>query len=505
MILKTVLSFFLGTLLILAFEPFNFWVLAHIIPLLILVILNKNGSKDSFIIGYFFGLGFWFFGIFWIENSINIYGGASPIVSYVLTILLAAFLSIFQALSFFLYNFLKQENFFSRLMLFPSIWVIFEWLREFLLSGFPWLYLGYSALDNFLINGFIPIAGIFGTSFLIVFLSTLILEFSNSLKKLNSAYIIASSFLIAFVFLINANIKDIGWTKSTSEVDVVVVQPNIGIKEKWTPSGRRESTDIMGGLLLKESSRLIDEPETPKLFFFPEVFLPGKFSNFQFYIKPFLALTEKANIGVIAGTLSENEDKIYNSLISFGNLEGKYDKEVLVPFGEYVPYDFFNYFFNFFNFSRPEVSAAKNNSLIHGENFSIFASICYEVAYQDLFFKYASESNLLFTASNDAWFGKTIGPHQHLQIARFRASESRKPLIRSTTSGISAIIDEKGKVISFIKLDNELDKKNNFENLNQTIQFFSGSTPINSYGKIPFITVLLLILLGFCFLKFKNK
>ena len=256
--------------------------LAHIIPLLILVILNQNGSKDSFIIGYFFGLGFWFFGIFWIENSISVYGGASPIVSYVLTILLAAFLSIFQALSFFVYNFLKQENFFSRLMLFPSIWVIFEWLREFLLSGFPWLYLGYSALDNFLINGFIPIAGIFGTSFLIVFLSTLILEFSNSLKKLNSAYIIASSFLIAFVFLINANIKDIGWTKSTSEVDVVVVQPNIGIKEKWTPSGRRESTDIMGGLLLKESSRLIDEPETPKLFFFPEVFLPGKFSNFQF-------------------------------------------------------------------------------------------------------------------------------------------------------------------------------------------------------------------------------
>ena len=100
--------------------------------------------------------------------------------------------------------------------------------------------------------------------------------------------------------------------------------------------------------------------------------MPGKFSNFQFYIKPFLALTEKANIGVIAGTLSENEDKIYNSLISFGNVEGKYDKEVLVPFGEYVPYDFFNYFFNFFNFSRPEVSAAKNNSLIHGENFSIF-------------------------------------------------------------------------------------------------------------------------------------
>ena len=133
-------------------------------------------------------------------------------------------------------------------MLFPSIWVIFEWLREFLLSGFPWLYLGYSALDNFLINGFIPIWNFWNILLNCLFLSTLILEFSNSLKKkLNSAYIIASSFLIAFVFLINANIKDIGWTKSTSEVDVVVVQPNIGIKEKMDSSGRRESTDIMGG------------------------------------------------------------------------------------------------------------------------------------------------------------------------------------------------------------------------------------------------------------------
>ena len=108
-------------------------------------------------------------------------------------------------------------------------------------------------------------------------------------------------------------------------------------------------------------------------------------------------------------------------------MEGKYDKEVLVPFGEYVPYDFFNYFFNFFNFSRPEVSAAKNNSLIHGENFSIFASICYEVAYQDLFFKYASESNLLFTASNDAWFGKihwASSTSSNCQIQGFRKQKA---------------------------------------------------------------------------------
>ena len=172
------------------------------------------------------------------------------------------------------------------------------------------------------------------------------------------------------IFLIRVN-----WTKSINEIDIVIVQPNIGIKEKWTSSGKRESTDIMGRLLLKESPRLINKADTPKLFFFPEVFFPGQFSDFGFYLKPFLTLTEKANVGVIAGTLSKNaeENKIYNSLISFGSLEGQYHKEKLVPFGEYVPYSFFNYFFNFFNFSRPEVSVGLNNELIKGDGYSIFA------------------------------------------------------------------------------------------------------------------------------------
>ncbi len=126
---------------------------------------------------------------------------------------------------------------------------------------------------------------------------------------------------------------------------------------------------------------------------------------------------------------------------------------------------FFNYFFNFFNFSRPEVSAADNNGLIMGDGYSIFASICYEVSFQDLFFKYAPQSNLLFSASNDAWFGETIGPHQHLQIARFRAAENRKPLIRSTTSGISAVINERGGIIDLIKIDDEVSKRNNPQEL----------------------------------------
>ena len=506
MILKAIFSFFLGALLVLAFEPFNFWILSLIIPFLILISLERQNPKFSFILGYFFGLGFWLIGIFWIENSINVYGGANAFISSLLTIVLSMFLSLFQGLIFLTYSFLKVDNFLTRLFLFPSVWVLSEWLREFLFSGFPWLYVGYASIDNSLINGFIPIAGIFGMSFIIILLSSSTLELFKNIKKPNLNSIILSSSIILIVCLSNIFLIRVNWTKSINEIDIVIVQPNIGIKEKWTSSGKRESTDIMGRLLLKESPRLINKADTPKLFFFPEVFFPGQFSDFGFYLKPFLTLTEKANVGVIAGTLSKNaeENKIYNSLISFGSLEGQYHKEKLVPFGEYVPYSFFNYFFNFFNFSRPEVSVGLNNELIKGDGYSIFASICYEVAFQDLFFKYGSQSNLLFSASNDAWFGETIGPHQHLQIARYRAAENRKPLVRSTTSGISAVVDEKGKIIDFIEIDDEISKRNNSQELSLKINLFRGATPINSYGKMPIIVLLLTILMVSSYLKLRR-
>ena len=139
-----------------------------------------------------------------------------------------------------------------------------------------------------------------------------------------------------------------------------------------------------------------------------------------------------------------------------------------------------------------------------GDGYSIFASICYEVSFQDLFFKYAPQSNLLFSASNDAWFGETIGPHQHLQIARFRAAENRKPLIRSTTSGISAVINERGGIIDLIEIDDEVSKRNNPQELSLKINLFKGSTPVNSYGKMPIIILLLTILMVSSYLKLRK-
>ena len=138
-------------------------------------------------------------------------------------------------------------------------------------------------------------------------------------------------------------------------------------------------------------------------------------------------------LGMVIGALSENKsEEINNSLIGIGNISGIYDKKHLVPFGEYVPISgLFNVFFDFFNFNRPQIFSGKNNDLIGNNLIKISSAICYEIAYQNVFLSNSKKSNILFNASNDNWFGTGLGPHQHLQIARFRAAEHQKYLVRS--------------------------------------------------------------------------
>ena len=145
--------------------------------------------------------GLWAFGIFWIENSITVYGGASPILGSFLTLLLAAFLSLFQAISFTAFKLVSsQRKTYEIFLLFPAAWVLSEWLREFLFTGFPWLYLGYTAVDNSLLQGYIPILGIFGISFLMVLISQIFLYLLGSLRDLTQR---KSLYLSSFVLMLS--------------------------------------------------------------------------------------------------------------------------------------------------------------------------------------------------------------------------------------------------------------------------------------------------------------
>ena len=499
---KFLTAFFLGSLIVLAFQPFNYWFLTFLIPGLLYQLIKSEGIKNTFFISYFFGFGLWAFGIFWIENSITVYGGASPILGSFLTLLLAAFLSLFQAISFTLFKLVtSQRKTFEVFLLFPATWVLSEWLREFLFTGFPWLYLGYTAVDNSLLQGYIPILGIFGIGFLMVLISQIFSYLLGSLRDLTqrkSLYL--SSFVLIIIFIGNQPLENINWTESTGKISATVVQPNIDIKEKWTQKGLQK---IEGEIEKKITQNSLQNLTQISVIFWPEVTLPSliqkdKVNEFRNNI-----LNQNNILGMVIGALSTNEsEEINNSLIGIGNISGIYDKKHLVPFGEYVPFSgLFNVFFDFFNFNRPQIFSGKNNDLIGNNLIKISSAICYEIAYQNVFLSNSKKSNILFNASNDNWFGTGLGPHQHLQIARFRAAEHQKYLIRSTSTGISALINDRGQIIKKIETSTI---KNDLESFQEDVILKSGQTPHANFGKNPFLFILVIIFFISAILKFKQ-
>ena len=495
-------GFFLGSLIILAFQPFNLWALAFLIPGLLYQLIKSESIKNTFFISYFFGFGLWAFGIFWIENSITVYGGASPLLGSFLTLLLAAFLSLFQAVSFSLFSLVtNQIKNYEVFLLFPAAWVLSEWLREFLFTGFPWLYIGYTAIDNTLLQGYIPVLGIFGISFFIVLISQIFLSLIFNLGQLTQSKSPYLFFLILIIIFIgNQPLEKIDWTKSAEKISAIVVQPNIDIKEKWTQIGQKKVENEIEKKLIQNPIQNLSQST---IMFWPEVTLTSLIEKDQIVEFRNSILIENDMLGMVIGSLSETKsEKINNTLIGIGNVRGSYDKKILVPFGEYVPLSgLFSIFFDFFDFNRPQILSGKNRELIGNDLIKISSAICYEIAYQDTFLSNSKNSNVLFNASNDNWFGNGLGPHQHLQIARFRAAEHQKYLVRSTSTGISALINHKGQILKKIETFSGITELESFQ---EDVVLKSGQTPYANFGKTPFLIMLIIIFFLSAILKFRR-
>ena len=495
-------GFFLGSLIVLAFQPFNYWFVTFLIPGLLYQLIKTEGVKNTFFISYFFGFGLWAFGIFWIENSITVYGGASPILGSFLTLLLAAFLSLFQAISFTAFKLVSsQRKTYEIFLLFPAAWVLSEWLREFLFTGFPWLYIGYTAVDNSLLQGYIPILGIFGIGFLIVLISQMFLALLDGLRDFTqSKPFYLSCLVLIIVFISNQPLKNFNWTESTGKISATVVQPNIDIKEKWTQKGLQK---IQSAIEKKLNQNPPQNLTQSSVIFWPEVTLTSLIQKDRINEFRNNILNENNMLGMVIGALSENKsEEINNSLIGIGNISGIYDKKFLVPFGEYVPLSgLFSVFFDFFNFNRPQIFSGSKSELIGNDLIKISSAICYEIAYQNIFLSNSKKTNILFNASNDNWFGTGLGPHQHLQIARFRAAEHQKYLVRSTSTGISALINHHGQIIKKIEASTD---KNELESFQEDVILKSGQTPYAYFGKNPFLFILVIIFFISAILKFKR-
>lgn len=427
-----------GALLTTAFAPLNWWPVAFIAPAILIALWSNASAKQAAWSGYFFGLGFFSVGVSWVYNSIHDFGHAPVPFAVALTILFSLTLACFPALVGWVQAPRKtqQNNMARYLLVIPAIWVLSEWLRGWLLTGFPWLQLGYSQLDSWF-SSLAPVAGVLGVSWAIVFFVCLgFLALSGQGKQRWGAML--GLIMLPILFILLGRIE---WTESTGEtLEVRLIQGNISQENKWQSSWLIPTIDRYVGLT--------EDHLDADLIVWPEVALPGRYSLFKdSVLNPLQTKLIHSNTDLIFGVLRKNENGLHNALVRLNSDTQMYLKRHLVPFGEYIPFrNSLTWLKNMVELPSSDLSAGDLANTLSVGDFQAGGSVCFEDAFGAEVAEMLPAANFLVNVSNDAWFGDSLAPHQHLEIARMRALETGRPLLRATNTGISAVMNYRGEI-----------------------------------------------------------
>lgn len=471
------LALIAGLLLPLALAPLAWRPLALLSPALWLWTLLDATPRRAAWRGLLFGLGSFGLGVSWVFVSIHLYGHAPVVLAALLTLLFVAAMALYPTLLAWLLAHLSRHVPGAALTLFPLLWVAIEWLRGWLLTGFPWLQLGTAVLDTPW-AGWLPLLGVLGGSYLLALLAAVAVQALRG--SLHWGWPLLGLLLISGAGLWS---QQQAWTRPLpqSRVTVGLVQPNIPQDLKWTPEQRQATLERL------------DQLSAPlwgvDLLLWPEAAVPLFFHQAQDYLAQAGQRAEQSGSALLLGipfmTMAAQGSGFvaHNSLIALGNGEGLYHKQRLVPFGEYVPLErWLRGLIAFFDLPMSDFTAgaAGQPPISTTQGWRILPLICYEVAYADL--ARAQPADLLLTVSNDAWFGDSFGPWQHLEIARLRAAENGRPLLRATNDGISALIDHQGALL----LQSE---RFVAQSLHGEVVLTAGETPYHRFGDWPLFGV----------------
>lgn len=460
-----------GAALPLAFAPWGLWPVAPLAAGILAILLTGAGARSAFALAWWFGVGFYGTGTSWVYVSIHTYGAASVPLAALLTGLFTLGMALLFAAPFTLCGWLDLRRLPGALLGFPAVWVLGEWLREWFLTGFPWLYLGYASLDTWL-AGWAPVTGVLGMSLGVAVTGAAL---AALLQRATSGTLTACAVAVSVLWLGGGLLHNRAWTEPGKPLAVALVQPAQSLAMKWDAT----SLDTILANFRATNRALAGQD----LVIWPETAIP----RLRQEVEPFLdqedAWARAAHLGLLLGVpIAAGEGIYHNSLIGLGRAQGTYGKRRLVPFGEYVPLEsWVRGLIAFFDLPMSDFSRApEDQPPITLDDLRIAAAICYEIVYPDLVAGSAADANLLVTVSNDTWFGSSIGPHQHLQMARLRAIETGKPLLRATNDGITAAVDSRGRVTERLPQFTP-------GILRTTLTPRTGATPFSIHGSTPVV------------------
>jgi apolipoprotein N-acyltransferase len=475
-----------GALLPLAFAPVSLYLLGLFLPALLFLLWEKSSSPlVALRHGWLFGIGMFGSGVSWVYVAIHDYGFTSAPVAALFTFLFVLIMAAYPALVGYLVLRSRQSlNLPAPLFLavwLPGLWVAGEWVRGWLLSGFPWLSLGYSQIDAPL-SGWATVLGVYGVS-LALAVSAGMLVLVVSQRRL----VMLFPFLL--IWLGGWLLTQQQWTVAAGDpIRVTLVQGNLPQITKWDPAGieRRLTTYEALTLEVLDQSDMVVWPENAITVFYDDY----RESYFD-------TLAERVRLSgsdLVLGVplMAEDGAGYFTTLMNIGDSGRQfYKKSHLVPFGEYVPLEgllrglirFFDLPMSGFSpgpADQPPLEVAGNKAAM---------TICYEDAFASEALRNLPQATLLINGSNNAWYGNSLAPHQHLQIARMRSLESGRPMVRATTNGISALIDPQGKLMAISP---------QFQTyvLQGTVQPMGGSTPYVRWGNWSVIGLIIILMGG---------
>jgi apolipoprotein N-acyltransferase len=478
------LSFFSGTLLILSFPNFDLEILAWFALVPLLFAIDGKELYQAFKLGVFTGF-ISFLGIlYWIIVAVHTYGNVPLILSGLILLLLVAYLSLFTGAFAFLLRLIQIRSGIQTILFAPILWVALEHLRSFFLTGFPWAYLGHTQYLNLPFIQMSDITGVYGLSFVILLVNATFFSIFRQWPKKHFPSKEAILTLVVFIgFLIYGYVKMRHVDQEIIQhpsLKVALVQGNIDQSIKWDESFQLETLKIYQRLSMKAAE------DKPDLMIWPETATPFFFQEAKEYQPLVLEIPEKTNSTLLLGTpfykVEHGKIDYYNSAILVSpakDLIGRYDKIHLVPFGEYIPLKKILFFIE--SSIGEGIGNFKSGKEIINLSFpqgKFGVLICFEIIFPDLCRRFVKKgADFLVTITNDAWFGRTAAPYQHLSIAAFRAVENRVFIARAANTGISAFIDPKGKIVKQGDIFTE-------EVLNGTIHPMKEKTFYTLYGDV---------------------
>lgn len=471
---KLLLAAGAGGLYALSFAPYYWWPLSLLSLFILFAVWLKSDRLLAAASGFAFGAAAFGVGVSWMYISLHTYGGMSSTSAGLAIGLAIALLALYPALCGAAQDLFRKYPAPARLCLvMPASWILVEWLRGWLFTGFPWLSAGYAYLDTPLSN-YVPVGGVYLVGLIALLSAGTLVSLCHRIAPWNGLLALVLCGVWAGGWMLNTT----AWTRAHGEpVQVAIVQNNFSLMEKWDADERARII----GEYLRISRPLADRD----LIVWPEAAVPDYVDNLSDRFWYSLGAHPADFIfGALLRESSGDGDRHYNGVVAASDRIMVYRKRHLVPFGEYFPLQgLLGPVFNRLEIPMSDFDAWKSpQAPLVAADVDFAVSICFEDAFPAEIRHQVALAGALVNVSEDIWFGDSFAPHQRLQMARFRARESERPMIRASNNGLSSLIDWRGRIRRYAQQFVS-------DVVTGEVQPRTGTTPYIAFGDTPALTL----------------